>query len=196
MNQILMLEDKKKKRKSSGPIEIKSTIKIFAITLAILGISFVSKGSYAIYKESKGRNASNLPLVDITRVNDTIKLTANSQNRMQNLIYSWNNGEETIIPVENTYVEEEIILPIENSILNISIQEKDRVVKYTKEFIIEGMDITQPTVDIKQENSEGSIKIIATDETEISYITYKINEEDEVRIDKSELENKTINLKI
>jgi len=191
-----MIEDKKKKKNksNSNPIEIANIVKFFAIVLIIFGICFIGEGSYAIYKDSKGRDTKNMPIVNISRVNDTAIITVNAINKIENLKYSWNDAEETKIPIGNTYAEEEILLPIENSILNVWIEEEQgRMIKYQKEFMIEGLDITKPTIEIAEENSEGNIRIIATDETEISYITYKVNEEDEVRIDKSELENKTIN---
>lgn len=193
MNQILMVEDKKKKR-NSGPIEIANIVKFFAIILIVFGVSFIGQGSYAIYKESKGKNTKELPMVNMERVNDTVIIKANSSYKIENLIYSWNEAEETKISVDNNYIEEEVILPIENSILNVKIEEENgRTVKYKKEFIIEGLDITQPTIEITEESTAGNIKITATDETQMAYITYKVNDEEEIRIDKSETEDKVMN---
>ncbi len=197
MNQILMVEDKKKKKnrtRNSGPLEIANIVRFFAIVLIIFGLSFIGQGSYAIYKESKGRNANDIPVVTMKRVNDTVIIKANSSYKIENLIYSWNESEETKIPIENTYVEEEVVLPNENSILNVKIEEENgRTVKYQKEFNIVGMDITKPVIEIIQQNTTGSIKITATDETQMAYITYKLNNTEEVRIDKSETEDKVMN---
>ncbi len=197
MNQILMIEDKKKKKnksRNSGPIEIANIVKFFAIILIIFGLSFIGQGSYAIYKESKGKNTKNLPTVSMERVNDTVIIKANSSYKIENLIYSWNEAEETKLSVDDNYIEEEVILPIENSILNVKIEEENgRTVKYKKEFIIEGLDITQPAIEITEESTAGNIKITATDETQMAYITYKVNDEEEIRIDKSETEDKVMN---
>ena len=194
MNQILMTENRKRNRRFSGPMEIANIVKFFAIAIMIFGMFFIGQGSYAIYKQSKGNNTDNMPVVNISRINDTANIKVISSNIIENLIYSWNDAEETVIPVGNTFVEEDVMLPVENSILNISIEdETGRIINYQKEFIIEGLDINQPTIDIKEEGTEGNIKITATDETAISYITYKVNDEDEIRIDKSETENKAIN---
>lgn len=196
MNQILMVENKKKKKNkiSSGPVEIANIVKFFAIALIIFGLFFIGQGSYAIYKESKGKNTNNLPVVSMERVNDTVIIKAKSSYKIENLIYSWDEAEETKIPVEDTYIEEEVFLPIENSILKVRIEEENgRSIKYQKEFIIEGLDISEPTIEITEESTAGSIKITATDETQMAYITYKVNEEEEIRIDKSETEDKTMN---
>lgn len=197
MNQILMVEHKKKRknRGSTNPIEIANIVRFFAIMLIIFGLSFIGQGSYAIYKEAKGRNTEDLPVVSMQRVNDTVMIKASSNDMIENLIYSWNEAEETKIPVEDSYIEEAVLLPIEDSInvLNVKIEEKNgRTIKYQKKFNIEGLDITQPTIEIT-ENVQGSIKITATDETQIKYITYQINDKDEIRIDKSETEDKTMN---
>lgn len=196
MNQILMVEDKKKKNSKlgSGTAEIKNILRFFAIALIVFGIFFIGQGSYAIYKESKGKNTDNMPTVIIKRVNDKVIIRATSVNEITYLKYSWNTAEETSIPVDDTFIEEEVFLPMENSTLNVSVEESTgRTVKYKKQFNIEGIDIIEPTIEVTEENSNGSIRITATDETAISYITYKINDEGEVRINKSELEDKSIN---
>ena len=191
MNQILITEENKR---LAGKLTTINIVKFFAIALIIFGIFFIGQGSYAIYKESKGKNTKDIPNVNIKRVNDTVVVKVSSNLVIENLVYSWNDSEETKIPVGTTDVEEEILLPMENSILNVRIEDENgRSIKYQKEFIIEGLDINQPIIEIAEEGTAGNIRIIATDDTAISYITYKVNEEDEIRIDKSELENKSIN---
>lgn len=191
MNQILMTENTGKLSKAVG---VNTIIRFFSIALIIFGIFFIGQGSYAIYQESKGKNTENMPVVNVERVNDTVMVRVNSSIIIENLIYSWNTSEETKIPVGTTYVEEKILLPMENSSLNIKIEdETGRSIKYQKEIIVKGVDINQPTIDIEEEGTAGNIKITATDETAISYITYKINEEDEIRMDRTETEDKTMN---
>lgn len=189
-----MVENKKKKKYGSGPADIKSVIRVFLISLIIFGVFYIGQGLYAIYRESKGRNTNNLPVVSIERVNDKAIIIVTSSNEIKYLKYSWNNAEETSIPVNANYAEEEIILPIENSVLNVVVEDSlDRAVKFRKQFNLEGIDITEPTIEVTKQNDDGSIKISATDETEMSYITYKINDEEEIKIEKSATEDKTIN---
>lgn len=193
MNQILVVENKKKNRASSSKLEIGNAIKFFAIAIIIFAIFIIGKSSYAIYQDSIGRDTSNMPTVSMERINDTVIIKAKSINQMTYLKYSWNNSEETVIPVDKTEIQEEVVLPLENSTLNITIEEETgRAVKYKKEFLIEGMDISKPTIDITEEN-QLNVKITATDETQIAYITYKINDSEEIRIDKTETEDKTMN---
>lgn len=195
MNQILVMENKKKKRsRNTGPAEIENILKFFAIALIVFGVLFIGHGSYAIYKDAKGKDKKNLPILTMERVNDEVIIKATSSIKIKNLIYSWNTDEETKIPVDGTFIEENVMLLNENGTLNVKIEdEKGRTVKYQKEFIIDGLDITKPTIEIQEQGSNGTIKITATDETQMKYISYSINGSDEIQIDKSDAEDKIIN---
>ena len=195
MNQILVMENKKKKRsRNTGPAEIENILKFFSIALIVFGVLFIGHGSYAIYKDAKGKDKRNLPTLTMERVNDEVIIKATSSIKIKNLIYSWNTDEETKIPVDGTFIEENVMLLNENSTLNVKIEdEKGRTVKYQKEFIIDGLDITKPTIEIQEQGSNGTIKITATDETKMKYISYSINGSDEIQIDKSDAEDKIMN---
>ena len=195
MNQILVMENKKKKRsRNTGPAEIENILKFFAIALIVFGVLFIGHGSYSIYKDAKGKDKKNLPILTMERVNDEVIIKATSSIKIKNLIYSWNTDEETKIPVDGTFIEENVMLLNENGTLNVKIEdEKGRTVKYQKEFIIDGLDITKPTIEIQEQGSNGTIKITATDETQMKYISYSINGSDEIKIDKSDAEDKIIN---
>ena len=58
MNQILVLENKAKKKKtkimSSGPADIKNILRFFAVVLIIFATVMIGHSSYAIYREAKG----------------------------------------------------------------------------------------------------------------------------------------------
>ena len=137
MNQILVMEDKKKKNKnrSSGPADIGSILRFFVIALIIFGVLFIGHGSYAIYKDAKGKDTKNLPTLTMERVNDEVIITAASSIKIKNLIYSWNTDEETKIPVDGTFVEENVLLLNENSTLNVKIEDEKGRTKDT--YVIE-----------------------------------------------------------
>lgn len=195
MNQILVMENKKKKRsRNTGPAELENILKFFAIALIVFGVLFIGHGSYAIYKDAKGKDKRNLPTLTMERVNDEVIIKATSSIKIKNLIYSWNTDEETKIPVDGTFIEENVMLLNENGTLNVKIEDEEgRTVKYQKEFIIDGLDITKPTIEIQEQGSNGTIKITATDETQMKYISYSINGSDEIKIDKSDAEDKIMN---
>lgn len=200
MNQILMIDNKPKQPKkhskgpkgSSGPIEIKNIIRFFAIVIIIFGLVIISHSSYAIYVDARGNNTENLAQINITRTNDTITVNVQSTCVVDKFKYNWQNSEQTSITENSTSFQEEIILPSENNVLTIVLEdETGRAVKYTKEIMLDGVDIVKPI--IETERGQGSSVIItATDETQIEYITYALDDGEEIRIDKNNENDKVI----
>lgn len=193
MNQILMVEDKKKKKNksSSRNIEINNIVRFFAIAIIVFGLTIIGHSSYGIYIDSKGNNTKDLPKINVTRVNDTLLVEVESKYIIDKFKYSWLNSEQTSIHGGSTTLSEEIILPSENNALTMVVEdETGRAITYTKEIVLDNIDIIKPQVSI--EKGAGSIIIRAKDETKIEYITYKIDEGEEIRIDKNNEEDKTI----
>ena len=187
MNQILMVEDKKKKKRknlNSSSIAIKNIVVFFSIAIIVFALCIIGHSSYAIYRDSKGNNVENLAQIDMTRKNDTLLINVESDYIINKFKYNWKNSEQTSIIEESKSFEEEIILPNGNNILTIILEdETGRAVTYTKEIILDGIDIAKPSVDISKEAT--SIRITATDETGIAYMTYRIDEGEEKRIDRN-----------
>lgn len=200
MNQILMIDNKPKQPKkrskgakgSSGPIEIKNIIRFFAIVIIVFALVIISHSSYAIYVDAKGNNTDDLAQITITRFNDTITVNVQSTYLVNKFKYNWQDSEQTSIPEDSTSFQVEgIILPSENNVLTIVLEdETGRAVTYTKEIILDGIDIVKPI--IETERGQGSSVIItATDETQIEYMTYALDDGEEIRIDKNN-ENDTV----
>lgn len=195
MNQILVTEKKKKNKKtSSGPIEIKGIVRFFAVFIMLFGIVLAGEGSYALYREIDESRPENIPNLTLTRDGDTLLLKVEHNTEISKLNYRWNDGEQNSIPEGTTYVEEEILLPDGNNILNITVIDmKNREYQFVKEYNLEGVDITKPNIDVTQtEEGTANISIVASDETAMAEMTYKINDEQEVSIQATELEQKEI----
>ena len=193
MNQILMTENKEKKdknkkeKKSSGPIEIKGIVRFFAVVIAIFGISLIGEGSYAIYKEAEEKDPKTMPVVTIGRLNDTAVIYVGHSTEISKIIYSWNNGEETVLPEGGRTAQETILLPNQNSVLNITIEDMNgKKVKYQKQYNIEGMDIAKPVIELEVEDGNKKMTITATDDTEIAYLSYQWENEEPVTIEATE----------
>lgn len=185
MNQILATENKKKK--SSGPIEIKKIVRFFAITMVIFGIILIGEGSYNIYANVQSRNPSNMPTVTISRLNDTAIIYVEHNVEISKIIYSWGDGESTVLPEGSLTAQEEILLPNQNSVLNITIEDmKGNQVKYQKEYYLEGMDIIKPSIQIDVEDGSHKMTITAKDDTEISYLSYQWENEEAVVVEATE----------
>ena len=186
MNQILIIENRNKKNKrNSGPVEIKNIIRFFAVVIIIFGLCIISHSSYAIYRDSKGSNTENLATISLSRINDTLIVDVDSEYIIDKFKYNWLNSAQTSVMEGMTSFQEEIILPNGNDILTIVLEdETGRAVTYTKEIILDGIDIVKPTIDIAQ-GQGSSIRITATDETQINYITYRIDDGEEIRVNKN-----------
>lgn len=183
MNQILYVSE----NKGNGPIAIKSIVKFFAIVIIAFGIILIGKGSYAIYKNIEINSGDNIPVVYMNRVNNTVVIKAEDNIEISKLIYSWNKGEETILLPNSKKVEEVVLLPNENSVLNVTIVDtKGKETKFMQEWNIEGTDIRKPEIEITTDEDIRKITIIARDETEINYLIYKWNEEEEIKINATE----------
>lgn len=196
MNQILMVENKKMNNKkfkgSSAPTEIKKIIRFFAVAIIVFATFMISHSSYALYVDSKGKNTSNLAKVNIIRKNDTLIVDVGSEYTIKKFKYNWKNSEQTSITEESKSFQEEIILPSGNNLLTIVLEdETGRAVTYSKEIILDGVDINKPKIEINQAQG-ASIRISAIDETKIEYMTYKIDDGTEKRIDKNNENDKTI----
>ena len=173
-------------------LTIKNIIRFFAIVIIVFALVIISHSSYAIYVDAKGNNTDDLAQITITRFNDTITVNVQSTYVVNKFKYNWQDSEQTSIPEDSTSFQiEGIILPSENNVLTIVLEdETGRAVTYTKEIILDGIDIVKPI--IETERGQGSSVIItATDETQIEYMTYALDDGEEIRIDKNN-ENDTV----
>ena len=188
MNQILMTENKKKKeKKSSGPIEIKGIVRFFAFVILIFGLTLIGEGSYAIYKEAEENDPTTMPILTIGRLNDTAVIYVEHTVEISTITYSWNNGEETVLPEGGLTAQETILLPNQNSVLNITVEDMNgKRGNYQKQYNIEGMDITKPVIDVEVEDENKKMTITATDDTEIAYLSYQWENEEPVIIEPTE----------
>ena len=73
--------------------------------------------------------------------------------------------------------------------------ETGRAITYSKEIFLDGVDIVKPVIDVNQ-GVGASIRISAIDETQIEYITYRIDDGEEIRIDKNNPEDTRIDYAI
>lgn len=189
MNQILTVERKRKQPKvknqnNSGTIDIKKIVRFFAITMIIFGIILIGEGGYAIFKEAADQDPANMPKVIVSREGDAVILNVEHTTEISKVIYSWNDGEATEVPQGGLTAYEEILLPNQNSVLNITIEDmKGKRTHYQKEYIIEGMDIKKPIINIQVADGSKKMTITAEDETAISYLSYQWEGEEEVKIE-------------
>ena len=186
MNQILMIENKNRKgKKSSGPAEIKTIVRFFAFAIIVFGVFIISHSSYALYRDSKGKNTDNLPQISISRINDTLIVEVNSEYIIDRFKYNWIGSEQTSVMEGMTSFEEQIVLPSGNDVLTITLEdETGRAVTYTKEIILDGVDIIKPSINVAK-GQGASVRVTVADETQIDYMLYHFDDGEEIRVDKN-----------
>ena len=176
MNQILYVEEKKKNTK----LEIKKIIRFFCIAIIIFGIILVSEGSYALYNNLQNNEEQVIGNANIyvSQEENEVVIKVSNNIGIEKIVYSWNNETEKTIPCNNsTSIQKNIEMPVGKNVLNLKVyDEKGKCTQYTQEFALEEIDFVI-------ENNTNTMKIIARDSKELSYITYAWNNDDAITVE-------------
>lgn len=189
MNQILYTDLKKNKNK--GPTDIRKVVKVFCIILIVFGIVLVGQGSYAIYKNSAGGslfNTTSIPQAEINKVDDQVEIVVSHNKAIDQLSYHWDEeNEKTIDGNGRTNFTEKIDLPTGTHTLNVTIRDvKGEEAKYNKEFVLD-----KPSIEFTMAENN-IVKVKATDDKELAFLTYRWNDEEEQRIEPTGEDKKVI----
>ena len=191
MNQILSMQqtsgqDTKKKSqinygRPSNKANIVSIARVFSILIIIFGIALVCDATYGII----GATPTLKDQVEVTTnaIGTEVTIRAVGNMPIQSLKYRWGQGEETNVSGNGTVeLETKAQIPVGNNILNIEVIDYyGNKSEYQKQYINEQDENSKPTIEISV--SGNMLNITATDETEMSYISYSWNNETPTRID-------------
>ena len=191
MNQILYTNTPKK----GGTLEIKTVLRIFAIACIIFGLILVGQASYAMITK-KSEESQSEPLINVTQSDDILNISIKHDKLIDKITYSWNGGEETILQGKGRKeIEERIVIPTgKNTLLLKAIDINGKIASYSEMYTLEQGDTIKPEIELLVENSK--VKIVAKDETALSYMSYYWNNEDETKIEVREESPKQIEEKI
>lgn len=192
MNQILSVENpkKEKKRKNNGPIELDKILKFFCITILVFGVFMIGSGSYSMYQNSKIANLSAKPTIEIKETSATeitIQVTHNKE--LSKVTYNWNNEENIEIECAGKKkIEEKVQIPAGENTINIyAIDINGQESNLSKEYTIEG----NVTIDIV-EAGVNKVKVTAEGKEQLSYMTYRWDDEEETKIDINDIKAEQI----
>lgn len=200
MNQILQVQENRNKYRSRGtsnPVDTKKIVLFFAAALIIFGIILLGQGAYTVYQNNKNKKVEP-PVVEQSVYVPTITLTKTEENKLilnvqseiaiSHIIYDWNSGTaETLDETGKTNIEEIIDIPVGENILNISIIDSNGAeTKKSEKYIVE---VKKPVIELSVVGN--NIKINVTSESELSYVTYKWNLEEEKKQDMLTFEDRT-----
>lgn len=192
MNQILY------ESTESQPVNIKKIIRFFCIAIIIFGVALLGGGIYGMVQENakKAPVSRTKPIISASVFeDDSVRIYITHDKPIEKVVYSWNDGEDiTILGRNRTSIEELIDIPMGENVLYLRVIDQIGVEEtYTNTYVYSnnGVDIIKPTIELSVQEAEKQIKITATDETQIAYITYRWNNEEETRIDTTD-ESKTV----
>ena len=195
MNQILFVDNPKR----GNPLNIKTIIKIFVIITLILAVILIGKGIFSLISSNKNKTVVK-PTVQMIEDNGKVILNITSSKTINKIVYSWNEEEEhTLQGRGQTVINEKIDIPVGTNTLYVKVVDIDnKEYTYEKEFFKEDNDLINPEIEFLVEGSK--VKIVAKDETQLKYIMYRWDDEDnttiEVREDsKTQIEEKISILK-
>lgn len=200
MNQIL--DYNPNKSSGGGSSGSDKVTRVFALILICFAICLVGIGGYNLMKNKTEENTpvqtATQAKIEVEQKDAVVVIRVSHDKTIEKLIYSWDSDKETTLKGDGqATMEEEIPLLAGTHALNIKVTDVDGVEStYQQEFYSEtGEDKIFPVIDLKV-TDEKKLKITATDETEISYVTYRWNDEEEIQIDVSEEDNKKIEFEI
>lgn len=199
MNQILSMQQsqmsgqklpKQKKPKKEKKINygrpsdkanIVSIVRVFCVLIILFGLVLVGDATYGIMN-SRPKLRDNIN-VTANAIGTNVTINAVGSMPIQSLTYRWNQGEETVVQGNGTVELEAVVqIPTGNNILNMSVIDYyGNKSEFQKQYINEQDDSSKPTIEISV--SGNMLNITATDETEMSYLTYSWNNGTPTRVD-------------
>lgn len=186
LNQILSVDNSKKEKiknnnmRTRGPIEIETILKFFAISILIFGVFMIGSGSYSMYKETSKEATNKKPDIYVGQISETeISLKVTHNKALSEVTYSW-NGEEPIQVSCNGKKEIETKIEIPAGINTLAVYATDvngQKSEYKKGYSVE------EDININIEAKGNNIVITANGKNQLSYMTYRWDEEEETKVD-------------
>ena len=187
MNQILSTgmpnsknKGKNKTKNYQGTSDIRSVTKFFVIVLLFFGIFMIGTSSYGLYRNmNQDASSQSIPTITVEKSDDTtLLLKVIGENNIDTITYYWNNGEQnTINGNDRKYIEQEINIPSGSNILNVEVTD----VMGGQNTFSEQYE-TDSNIQV-EDLGNGNISITYEGDTQISYMTYRWDEEDETTVE-------------
>lgn len=140
----------------------------------------IGTGSYSMYKESKKQVINTKPELNVVKISDDeIYLKVTHDKTLSKITYEWNDEGPKEVPTNwTTEVETKIEIPTGTNTLSIYASDvNDEVTAYKETYIKE----SNIEINIAPEGS--NLKITVTGNKKIKYMTYRWDEEEEIKVE-------------
>ena len=184
MNQILTVEKQNNvNNNNNGSSNMKKILRIMAIILVIVAIIAIALAAYAILKKGQPSTKVNEKIEPKIYVKaegiDTVKISVKHDKGIKELIYSWNEENEQTIDGNNSQEIEEVVeIPDGSNTLYIMVIDinGNKSDQFKQDFENNGMRIAFDSVN-------DNVRITVESKTEITYLTYRWDEQEEKRVE-------------
>ena len=208
MNQILDYSPNKNSGGNSSRTD--KIVRFFAVLLILFAICLLAVGGYGYFKKNveKKQDLSNVPPranISVEQDDADIIIKIDHVKAIKEVIYGWDD-QKTLTKKGETIQNNQFTIPAVagEHTLHIKVVDIDDVETSYEEVISSssGEDKMNPTIDMKLVDSEENgqktkkIKIIASDETAMDYVTYRWNSEEETKIEVTDENPKEIEFEI
>lgn len=197
MNQILFTNDN---NNNNNKIDTKKIIKIFGIAIIAIAVIIIIIQAYGIYQNKKSNTKSYTPEIAILKEDTQTKevtIKATCKDGIQYVVYTWNDEEENRINLNGSTSFERIIEIPENIMNNLKVEAVSiKGVSNTATEIFENeLDNQKPSIDsITIVNKKLNIQV--SDDNGIEYLSYRWENEEEVRVNADPSDNKTLSVEL
>lgn len=195
MNQIL--DDSPTIKGSSKKISKSDVaVRVLAVMLAIFAAALLGLGIYGVVKNNNKSDISVQEATDaqieITQKETTAIIKVTHDKVIEKLIYCWDSSKETIVKgTGESTMESEIALYAGDHTLKVKVVDTDGHETLLEQAISSetGGDIMNPVISLEV-TDEKKLRITATDETAMDFVTYRWNDEEEEKVEVSDDEKK------
>jgi len=206
MNQILEYGTEKSGKSPKSKVGSSTSdkiVRVFAIILIIFAIALIGSGVYSLVNNKKTQESSTIQAPQVVKASITaeadedeklVLISVKSDIEITKLIYNWNAGTDKVIDGDNKKeMNKTIDLSSGKNKLIIKVIDKEGN-ETTESFEFEsenGVDVTKPDITLEL-TEDNKLLITATDDTELAYITYMWNEEEQITVEATDEGQKKI----
>ena len=185
-NSLNSEEENPYNRRQKEPMSTKKIIIIFAICIAVFAIALIAVFALSLGKKNEPEIAVAEPEIVIEEEGNKVKILVTTEGELSKITYYWDENDVTEVNASGKSYENLIKIPNGRTELYVMAEDSTGQISETTKNFARDFDEREPKIKATPYGT-GQIKIVATDETSMSYISYRWEDEEEETI--QEVEN-------